>query len=310
MKQIDASIYRGFTIDAYQNKGSLLVPILMRSEIEVDASNFHYWKLCKLLPTIPDGKRAELSIIDIIWIEVLKSMKNLGCPRHSMSLVHQILFEESYHKNHAEKNMRRNLEKFERIELLRPLNNEEVTYRENTLNTIKDPILRSHMRWSISHLFTLVLECIELGSDINIHLYENGKVGINGHKSLLEIEEEENVSVSIGSCYVNISLTGIVNRFFNNLNIEKKLVETGYLSPDEVKVVSEMRNENIKTLTIHFDNEAHSIKKIECDTVGYITGDKAIEVMKILGMKNYSSIEVNTRDGKNLSFIRTEKKIL
>lgn len=310
MKKISAANYRGFSVDAVSNKGGLLEPVFLRSDIDVNPSNFHYWKLNKLLPTIPDGKRAELSIVDVIWIEILKSMKNLGCNLTSMKAVNKLLFEDSYLNHHAEKNLKNNLIWLIEQEKLRPLNSQEQITKTSIVNTMNDPLLRNYFRWAISHLYTLVIDSIEHGANIRIRLFENGLVKVIGNTSMLSIEttQPHEQGQEQGDTYVQISLTAIVDRFFGDRNIEKKLSNSGFLTTEELMVIEEMRKKNIKTLTIHFDDVAKKIKKIECDSAGMIEGEKAIEVMKILGMKNYSGIELNTRNGKSLSFIRTEKK--
>lgn len=306
MRKINSENFRGYTPDAFRNKGSLLEPVLLRSDVPVSPSSFHYWKLHKILPTIPDGKRAELSIVDVIWIEILKSMKNLGCSLKSMQAVHKVLFEDSYQKNYAEQNLKRNLLWLIEQEKQRSLTADELVLKESIANTMNDSLLQQYFRWSVSHLYTLVLDCIESRSEITIRLLETGKVVIAGHRTELALDMI--VFPEPVNTYVQISLSDIVNRFFSNHDIQRKLGEAGFLSKDEQRVIAEMRNQNIRTLTIHFDNEEHTIRKIECDHAGLIEGEKARQIMKILGLKNYTGIELNTRDGQNLSFVRTEKK--
>jgi hypothetical protein len=86
------------------------------------------------------------------------------------------------------------------------------------------------------------------------------------------------------------------------------LTSSGLLNDDEYRVIKEIRNENVKAITIKFKDSEHKIEKIECDKKGLIKGAEAKKIMNLLGLKNYSGIELNTRDGKTLSFIHTEKK--
>ena len=54
-------------------------------------------------------------------------------------------------------------------------------------------------------------------------------------------------------------------------------------------------------------NDNNTIQKIEPEETGMIKGDDAKLIMQQLGLKNYSGIELHTRDGKTLSFTYTDK---
>ena len=57
-----------------------------------------------------------------------------------------------------------------------------------------------------------------------------------------------------------------------------------------------------------FRIKSRKVTKIEYDKTGLMNGDKAKEVMRILGLKNYSTIQLKTRTGTSLSFTKTETK--
>lgn len=306
MEKKNSEDFQGTTSDAFKKKGSLLEPIFLRSEIDVNPSNFHYWKLNKLLLTIPDGKWAELSIVDIIWLEILKSMKSLGCSLKSMKAVHKLLFEDSYHNNHAEQVLKKNLAFFMDQEKFRRLTEDELVLKNSLVDTMSDHLLNRYFRWSVSYLYTLVLEFIENCSPIHIRLFENGQVIITGHKPECGVPTDG--SMEQHNTFIQISISDIINQFFSSPVIERKMGEVGYLSKEELLILTEIRRKNIRKLTIHFENDEHRVKKIETDSVGLLDKDKAREVMNILGLKNYTGIELNTRDGQSLSFVRTEKR--
>ena len=69
-----------------------------------------------------------------------------------------------------------------------------------------------------------------------------------------------------------------------------------------------MRNKNINKITISL-NEKNTPIKIECAESGVINGNDAKKIMMLLGLKNYSSIELKTRDGNTLSFTHGRKML-
>ena len=68
-------------------------------------------------------------------------------------------------------------------------------------------------------------------------------VSEEGKKKYMECAFDNN-----DQSYVQISLATIINRFFTNLNIENKLIEKDYLTENEIRVITEMKKENIKSV--------------------------------------------------------------
>ena len=78
--------------------------------------------------------------------------------------------------------------------------------------------------------------------------------------------------------------------------------ETDYQFTDEEnKIINLIRDKNVKKLTITF-NENNEPIKFETEDSGIIQGEKAKQIKQILGLKNYSAIELKTRDGNTLSY--------
>lgn len=304
----DSVEFKGYSVEAYAMKGTLLNPTFLRRDVEIDSAVFHYWKLNKLLPTIPDGKRSELSVVDIIWLETLKTLKSYDCSLKVMKAVCKVLFEDSYYKNHAEQNLKRYLEYLEIEESVRTLDNEEIQIKNILINTLHNPYHLWYFRWSISHLYTLVLDYLENQTEILIIIYPNQAVKISGHTIKLDIADEINIAPS--KSYIQISLSEIIDKFFSSVKMEENIINYELLTEDEIKVIKAMREDKVKRLTVHFNDKDGKVSKIESDEAGMISGEKAMQIKKLLGLNNYSSIELKTRDGQNLSFIKSQKNYI
>jgi len=103
-----------------------------------------------------------------------------------------------------------------------------------------------------------------------------------------------------------IPISSYIKEFIAAEDKEKFLVPAGILNEEELKVINLMRNKNINKISISF-NEKNAPIKIECTETGVINGNDAKKIMMTLGLKNYSSIELKTRDGNSLSFTHTRK---
>ncbi len=79
------------------------------------------------------------------------------------------------------------------------------------------------------------------------------------------------------------------------------------LNEDERYVLTALRNKNIQEITIKKSGE--DIVRIDAANDGIISGGKAKEIKRILGLKNYEEIQISTRDEKTLCFKKKTKKI-
>jgi hypothetical protein len=151
-----------------------------------------------------------------------------------------------------------------------------------------------------------VLRCFNNNNEVGINIYED--------QSFTTYELTDNVSKSdialdISIPHLKIPLTSFIKKFIVNEEKEKFLISTGLISEQEMQVITHLRKQNLKSITIHFDND-HKIKKIESMETGQIHGADAKEIMQILGLNNYTGIEIHTRDGKSLSYTHTRKKFM
>jgi hypothetical protein len=68
-----------------------------------------------------------------------------------------------------------------------------------------------------------------------------------------------------------------------------------------------MKQKNVREIKITLSNG--EVKKMETVKGGVITGEQAKEIKRILGLKNYEKIRLQTMDEKSLSFQKTKMKI-
>jgi hypothetical protein len=84
------------------------------------------------------------------------------------------------------------------------------------------------------------------------------------------------------------------------------LTTTGILNNQEYEVIKQIRNKNVTRLTVTC-NYTNKIEKIELETTGTISGGDAKRIIEQLGLKNYTGVKYDTRDGRTLSFTQTSK---
>lgn len=273
----------------------------------IDSKIFHVWKSKGLVDFIKKGKWARLTFIEYLWLRTLETMRKFGCSVKLMKAVYFEFFSKSYEDNLAEKNMTSNYEYYTKLEKSRLLTQEESNILEYIKGYIEFPILQIDLRSEISYFYMLVLDCLKYQMETGIIIFEDGTFTkfIN---TPFENNKESASVINITRPHLYIPISSYILDFIEDKEKDKFLVKAGLLSEDEYRVIREIRNMNVKTITITFKESNHKIEKIECDKMGQIKGDDAKKVMKLFGLKNYSGIKLSTRDGNTLSFIHTEKK--
>ncbi len=282
--------------------------IFLFKDSGIDSKIFHVWKSKGLVDFIERGKWARLNFMEYLWLQVLETMRKFGCSVELMKKMYDHFFTRAIRDNIAI-----NSKKNELKELYEIKKNRKLTYLEE-LKISTNEALMTHPTYikelqNHDNYFTrLALNCLHYKADSGIIIFED--------RTFMEyINDPKKKEITDQHSYINkphllIPISHYIIDFLGKDNKIDFLRSTGLLDEDELRVVKEMRNKNLKTLKITFKEKGCGVEKIECDKHGLIQGDEAKKIMKLLGLKNYSAIVLNTRDGKTLSFKHTEKKML
>ncbi len=304
---LDFSKLRSNSIEGFLLKGQLLSDKLFTlADAGIDRKVFSSWKSKGLADFIEKNKWTKLSFIDLLWVQTLKSLYNFGCSFELMKKIYDYFFTRAFEENLSAKNIKSKYAYYKNISEERSLTKEEEEILVQLELFNNDPKLLEVLRYEINYFYTLVLECLQHQSVSGIIIYED-----ESFEAFALTQEEIARGLStplLNRNHIFISITSFIEDFITDEEKTGFLVPCGLMDEDEMRIVREMRNKNIRSLTITFSEKDHSIEKIESDQFGVISGEKAKEIMRILGMKNYSGLELNTRDGKTLAFKRTEKK--
>jgi len=273
----------------------------------IDSKIFHVWKSKGLVDFIERGKWARLTFIEYLWLRTLETMRKFGCSVKLMQAVYYDFFTKSYEDNLAEKNMTLNYAYYTKLKKSRPLTDDESNILEHIKCYLEYPILQIDARNEVSYFYEMVLDCLKYQTETGIIIFED-----RSFKKFIshpfENKNEIEPVINITRPHIYIPISSYILEFIEDKEKDKFLVKAGLLSEDEYRVIREIRNMNVKSVTITFKDDDHKVEKVECDKKGQIKGDDAKKIMKLLGLKNYSSIELSTRNGSTLSFTHTEKK--
>ncbi len=296
-------------------KGAAALGKLMREKVfllkdtGVDSKIFQVWKSKGLVDFIEKGKWARLNLVEYLWLRVLETMRKFGCSVKLMKAMYDELFTKAYKENLAGKNLKSHYDHYKNLSKIRPLTKEELDLVESMEYVYEYPALQMMFRNETSYFSELIQNCLSYKTEAGLIIFED-----ETFTTFLmppdNAEREKIREINAAKPHLYIPLINYILEFIDDEEKHVFLTSSGLLNDDEYRVVKEIRNKNVKAITITFKESDHSIERIECDKKGIIKGEDAKKIMELLGLKNYSGIELNTRDGKTLSFTHTEKKIL
>jgi len=294
MFQIDS--IKTNNLDSFEKLGSLLERGFIRlSEAGIDSKSYYYWKSKKLIPGDLNRKWTQLSGIEYVWIQILKTLQNYNCSVKVMQELHYHLFTKAFEENLANKTLLENIEHIQKINTNRNLTEDEAAVYQKLIQIKNDKLLQNHLRNEISYLYRYVVRSFREGVEYNLILLQNGEIIITDNIKTVHKSEPKLI----------LPINYYICTLLSENQRESILSNSGFINEEEYSIIKAIRNKNFDSITINFEKEERKIKKIELVNSGILDESKSKEIMKILGIKNYASITLKTRNGSTLTF---EKK--
>lgn len=307
MKKINLSKLTGpLSLEVATAQGKLLEKVFRIKDTGIDSKIFHTWKMAGMLDTLENGKWANMSFIEYLWLCTLESMRKFGCSHKLMKKIHYELFTKAYEDGLGKKTLKENIAILKKVSKQRPLFVDELHYLTESERLLNDEKLIESLKKEITYFYQLVLKCFNNNNEVGIIIYEDQS--FTTYQLTNNVSESDKV-LDLSIPHIKIPLTSFIKKFLDDEQKTKFLQSTGLITDQEMQVLTALRQQNLSSITIQFDAEKN-IKKIESSKTGFIYGDDAKEIMHILGMNNYTGIEMHTRDGKTLSFTHTRKNYM
>jgi hypothetical protein len=256
-----------------------------------------------LLPTVPKGGWADLSFIDYLWLHTLETMRKFGCSKKLMKDVCNTLFIEAYKIDLRKITLNDNVTHLTNLSKKRPLTNDEDEYLNACKVVLNDKLRMSVTDYDINYFYQLVLKCFINNNEVGLVIFEDGR--FNTYELSSTLQNESN-PIDLSVPHLLIPITSFIKRFVADEEKDQFLTTTGILNDQEYEVIRQIRNKNVNRLTITC-NKNNKIGKIELEKSGTISGEEAKRIIEHLGLKNYTGVKYDTRDGRTLSFTQTSK---
>ena len=287
------------SLDHVANRGSLLVGAFSVSDTKIDPKIFHSWKSAGLLPTLPKGGWAKPSFIDLLLLETYETMRKFGCSRNLMKAVCKKLFYDAYEVNLGKLTLEKNYAFLKNLATKRNLTFEEVQYLNSTQYVLNDPIYMSVLDRGINYFSQLVNNCFIENNEVGLIIY------LDGNFSTYETKDSANIKADLSVPHILIPISSFIKKFIADDEKEAFLQKSGILNEQEFEVIKLIRKKNVKRITVTLNNKV--VQKIETEETGLIH-ESDVELLKqILCLRQYDSIELNSRDARTMSFTKTKR---
>jgi hypothetical protein len=260
------------------------------------------WRRSKLLPFVPKGDWSlKLSFSEVIWLRILDNLRSLGYPVLDTEKVTDYFFKDAYFHDLPTKNLKSQQEELLNKEALGTLEIEEAMLLNDIESILGNQMLQYGLKFDISYLSNLVVWCISKGEEAGILIFAGGRVVEKKGSQYVNHNDE---SFDIEEAHIYISIRSLIKEFLKDKELAA-IVTPFFLEQEELIVLKELRKKNIKELRIVVQSE--KIVRMDSQIQETITKEDADEVKRILQMKNYEEVTINTRDNRTISFKRTKK---
>lgn len=283
--------------------GKLMEGVFSVKESGIDSKIFHSWKLEGLLPTVRKGKWADLSFIDYSWSHTLETMRKFGCSKKLMKDVCNALFIEAYKVDLRKITLNEYVTHLTGLSKKRQLTYDEDAYLSACEAELNDPVKMAVTNYDFNYFTQLVLKCFTNNNEVGLVIFEDGR--FNTYELTSTLQKVSN-PIDLSVPHLLIPITSIIKKFVVDEEKDQFLTTTGILNSQEYEVIKQIRNKNVNRLTVTCDYN-NTINKIELEETGTINGEEAKRIIQQLGLKNYTGVKYDTRDGRTLSFTQTSK---
>lgn len=304
-------------------------PLLTEKKIPLTLLNVHSrvyfnWKKEGLLNETenedgidPKRRKVFLNVFDALWILIIKELRNLNIDLKTILELKKFLFSvvqldnEKLAQLSKEEFMDSILENIpfeyqeavrqeldgKSIEALIDMIDEEMIIAFKYIGSLLTNVLLLHKAVS------LVIIKEKVSSELDFVIVKN-----NSNATVEEMNELYKIySTHLSNdILINIPILPLVNKLFEDENLEKYCVGFGLFNSNEKKLLKALRDDRCKKISIIKYNS----ERITFDLTKEIDvkGDHAKEIRKILGLKQYEKVELTYRNDKHLVIKNTQRE--
>jgi hypothetical protein len=277
-------------------KMSVLIPI----------EQIRFWRRHELMPFYKEGKHAQVSMAQFLWLRFLQILKNFGCPTKYMQNATDYFIKRACEQELMLKNLLADKEQLISItsNAHLPTDEDVQSYLLKVRNVLLDPMLMQSIKMEINYFMSLIVFSISTGKSVDIIMDQLGQFAV--------LIDEEICTQTIGGFekydkitttepLIRIPIRGLIQDFFDDSNLDDKALNIKVLSEKEQEIIRAIRDKAVSSITVKKQNG--EVKRLDIEKTS--TDDTMIkDLKKILGLKNYQEIKCISPSDKELLVVK------
>ncbi|GAA4334218.1 MerR family transcriptional regulator [Flaviaesturariibacter amylovorans] len=284
--------------------------LLYQKDYSSEALNFidnharilNYWKEGEhsLLPDQDDEKgRRKFSFIDLVWLGMVKELRDLGMGKKAISNLKQALFDTSG-LDMLHEQIDRNPDQI--LYALQSQLGITALQAKTMLDLIeekKDELAQFKTSYLLQYIMFVLIRRRPLHVLINkdgnhVPCEEDTDLTIPGNLLIKEVKRSAHISLCVNT---------IVGKFLSKSYIQEKLTDTVY-SKEERKLIGLLRKGTPRSVTVYFKSNG-KMDRMDITQELKINGEARLKEFILAG--GYENIEIVTENGKPVSAKKTQK---
>lgn len=275
----------------------------------INTRTFYHWKSQGLIDYDPEDKEkrswVKLNIFEYVWLRIIQISREFGLNITSLLELKKVSFFNIF--EFIEENIdqiietKRNIfkeseEKIEKeLELIKEINKYD-SYQSSEEKYVST-FLGNLIMTSILKEYEVLLIITKTNDSFEFTYYL--------HNPLINFPED--FFNELNRPHLTIPLRPIIKEIFEEQKNEKFLESWGFIRKDEKKILDALRNKDFQELHLKRKNNQEDYI-IEATFEEDVRNEKAKEILRILGMNEYSEVNIKLRNDKHL-FVKNKRKI-
>jgi DNA-binding transcriptional MerR regulator len=276
----------------------------------VKKRNFYHWKeegVIDWKSESDDDKRSwvRLNIYDFIWVKIVQAARDFGVPMEAIRKLKDELFKDgiAYIQQNSE-----DFYHFHRDDL--GTSEEEILKIKQflaSLDTHKEDIIAEGELHLISIFGSIIHETLFCGLHMVIVFKKVEDDYIHDFMCYSEsYEKVPNLTEDLlKQPSVVIPIDALISEFMEGEDNLPNLIHWGFINPKETKVLEAIRSKDFQSILIKINADETMV--IEATIETDLKDDKAKQVRRILGLKEYEEITIKYRNEKHLYIKNTQR---
>jgi hypothetical protein len=260
------------------------------------------WRKYGLVPFIEKGKWVRISFAELIWLRILDTLRQFHFPVERIKAIVKYFFLDAYEHNLPMQNFEYTQQKLLQAKSLGTIDEKGKQMLRYLDHLTEYPQIMESAKLDVNYLTNLMLHSLDSGEEARILIFGDGSVV---EQLGLTFFKHDGPVKNLSKPHLKLSIREYLEEFIDAIELSNTFLPMLF-SEDEEKVIKQMHNKRVNQIIIH---QKGGVRRIETRTSKFLSTQQQEKIKKIIGLKNYEKIEIDSVDQKIVTLVRTNKRL-